>query len=150
MPSRREQLVLAAVAALDAAGKPAGLAVHRFRTRPIQKDQLPALVVYPAPDGEAVARGDGARGYKARRTLVLRVECRAIAPDGTPCDAALDPYTSWAVRALMQDPTLGGLALNAQEAAVLWDAEELDRVYAAAAVDVRLDYVTAAADPDLP
>lgn len=151
MPSRRELIVQALVAALDGADKPAGLTVHRFRTRPlVGAEDLPAVVVYLQQ--ETTARGDGPHGYKARRACTIRVECRTRvagdAIDTTAPDAALDALTSWAVRAVMADPRQGGLAHNTQETATQWAAEETDAVYAAAAVDFTVDFITAAGDPD--
>jgi hypothetical protein len=148
--SKRESLLLSIVTALNALGKPAGLAIHRSRTRPLTQDALPACVVYVL--SEQASRGDGPHGYKARRALLVRVECRVavIGADVTPPDAALDALTSWTVKAMMADPSWGGLAHNTQEVSTTWDAEETDAVYAAAAVDFSLDYITAAGDPDAP
>jgi hypothetical protein len=146
MSSRREQLVVAAVAALNAAGKPAGVTVHRARTRPLAQDQLPAMVVYLL--SEDTTRGDGRDGYKARRNAKVRIECRVAVEDDTPPDTAVDPLLTWATKAMMADPYWGGLARNTQEDATTWDADETDRVYAAAAVDFTIDYLTAAGDPD--
>lgn len=144
--SRRESILVAALAALNGAGKPAGVTVHRQRTRPIDKDALPAMVVYTL--SEATTRGDGPRGYKARRGVRVRVECRMSVADETPADTAIDPLVSWVVKAMMTDPQWGELAHNTQEDATTWDADESDLVYAAAAVDFTIDYVTAAGDPD--
>lgn len=148
MSSRREAILLSIVAALDAVGKPAGLAVHRSRTRPINKDVLPALVVYLGP--EKIARGDGPFGYKNRRFQSVRVEVRTVATAGVDPDTALDPLTSYVEQRLMADPTHGQVARNTQLEAIDWDANnETDAHYAAAAMDFTIEYLTAAGDPDV-
>ncbi len=146
MASVREQILQAVELALSGPGKPAGVSVHRYRTRPFNSDALPALVIYPAPDGERVERVT-LQPSRADRTLTIRIECRLIAA-GEPPDTALDPLLVWVTRAIMADPTLGGLAVRTTEVRTLWDAEELDRVYAAAAVDFQIEYRTDAVDQE--
>ncbi len=148
--SRRSAILVEIVARLDAVGKPADVTVHRSRTRPIDKDALPAMVVYLL---EETTESRSSGRHKARRRSKVRVECRvAVAADDetTLPDDAVDPLLSWAVRSLLADPTLGGLAIEVIEESTTWDAEESDRVYAAAAVDFTVDYITAAGDPDVP
>ena len=143
--SRREELISAVVSALSDDAKPDGLNVHRFRQRPLVRDQLPALVVYLL--SEQSARGDGPFGYKTRRDLVVRVECRVKVEDDTPPDTAIDPLVTWAVQAMLNDPQWCGLAVNTQDVATTWDAEEHDAVYVAAAVDFSIEFLTLATDP---
>lgn len=145
MASVRELILQAAVAALNGAGKPAGLAVHRNRTRPFGSDQLPAIVLYPGPDPEDVVLATHDGGVERRFTV--RAECRAIAA-GVPPDQATDPLTTWCTRALHEDPTFGGLAAEIEERRISWAAEETDQVFAAAAVDFLVTYYTHADDPE--
>ncbi len=145
--SQRESILLAIVAALDAVGKPAGLTVHRMRTRPFQVDQLPALVVYLGP--ESIARGDGAHGYKNLRQQSVRVEVRKVVPPGEVPDSAIDPLISWVEQRLMLDVSQGRLAHNTQLTSIDWEADNTaDAHFVAAAMDFTITYVTAAADPD--
>lgn len=147
MASRRALIVEAIATALGGATKPADVTVHRSRTLPITSDQLPAMAAYRTT--EAVERGDGPRGYKVRRRLRVRVECRvATAADGATLDDAMDPLTTWAVQAVMSDVTLGGLAHNIHEVSTQWLAEDADQVYGAAAVDFDVEYITSASDPE--
>ena len=64
--SIREQIMVALVAALSTggAGSPAGLTVHRERTRPIETDSLPAIMVYADDD---VPKPLGAAGVSRLR-----------------------------------------------------------------------------------
>jgi hypothetical protein len=155
--SRRAQVVDAIYTALNAASvvdrsgathtKPVGLNVHRSKTVPIESDQLPAQVVYRVAE-EIIGR-DGPRGWKVKRGLRVRVECRAAtAADGETLEDALDPQTSWAVQAVMADPTLGGLTDNVQEVGTEWATADANKVYGAAAVDFLVPYITAAGNPD--
>ena len=147
MASRRSQIVDAIVTALDGAGKPVGLTVYRTRADALKAANLPAVVVSRVQ--EEAHRGDGPRGYKARRSLSIRVDCYvSTTTDGETSEDALDPLTSWAVQAVMADPTLGGLANNTNEVATQWSVSDTDAVYAHALVGFAVDYITAAGNPD--
>jgi hypothetical protein len=146
MPSRREQVLQAVVTALGAVGKPTGLTVHRFRTRPIEHDELPAIVVYAIGESVKTAPGQVPRQGMADRTLRVRLECRVAVSDGTSPDAALDDLVAWGSEALMTDRRQGGLALRTDELESQWDAAEGERTLAAAAVDYAIQYLTTAAD----
>lgn len=148
MASRRELILQAVVAALGASSKPTGVAVHRYRTRPLERDALPALVVYPAVREGAVAETITRLDHDdaLERALRVRVEIRA---EGEPPDEALDPLYVWVVKSLRADPTLGGLAQDLEEEAVSFDAAERDAVYAAAAVDFHVTYYTSEDDPEV-
>ncbi len=144
--SRRTEILAAIQSALEGAGLPVGTTVHRSRTRPIEKDSLPALVLYLL-DESTESKSSG--GYQARRAARIRVECRTKVEDDTPPDDAIDPLVSHVVRAVLADPRQGGLAHKTEETGTTWDAAEDDELYAAAAVDFTLDYITAAGDPDV-
>ncbi len=148
MASRRELILAAIVAALtDAADKPPALTIHRYRTRPIDSDRLPAAVVYVGPGrggvGENVSRMDHDTGLE--HALSVRIELRIM---GEPPDAVLDPLYVWAVKTLRSNPTLGGLARDLEEQTSSFDAEERDRVYGALAIDVLVTFATKENDPE--
>lgn len=151
MASKREELLQYLVSEVDAVGKPTGLAVDRERNRPLQVAGLPAVGLYLLR--EEVAPGDGRspRSYKVVRAATLRAEVRAAitdADDPTTPDAALDPYLSWVVQRVMRDRTQGGRAKMTYERQTQWTAEEGDALFAAAAVDFTIEYITSAVDPD--
>ena len=141
--SRRERILLAIIATLDAAGKPAGLLVHRSRTRPIEKDELPAMVAYLL--AETAKRKGGEWGPVYQHAMRVRVECRQA---GAPPDRELDPLATWAVKALVGNQTLGGEATSVEYVEAQWDAEEANKVLAGAALDFVVAYETTAADPE--
>jgi hypothetical protein len=153
--TRRERIVQAAVAALDGVGKPAGLVVHRFRARPLEREtQLPAAVVYPtaAPlrgESETVERLDHDEGVE--RKLNLRVELRV--QDEQP-DEALDPLYAWVVRALRtqfeaEAGTLFELCADLEEKRSDFAAAESGiGPVGACGVDFEITYFTSENDPN--
>lgn len=149
MASRREQVIAAWVAKLQADAL-AGVTVHRYRTRPIDSDKLPAWVVYPitAPGGESERVQRRTLGGEVDRSLNIRTEIRVVATPPLAPDAALDPHYLAIIESLLGDQTLGGLTLDIEERATSFDAVERDQVYAAAGVDFEVTYATLEADPE--
>jgi hypothetical protein len=148
MPSRRELVMQAIVAVLDAPGKPEGVTVHRSRHIPIERDELPALVVYRArpPVGgrsEEVIRPD--HDTQVERRLNVRIEARVTSANPEP---ALDPLYLWVVKALREDPTLGGLVLDLQEQGSDTDAAELGKPVGAEGIDFEATYITDENNPE--
>src|ERR1700730_9984852 len=98
MSTIREQIEIALVAALSAggAGSPAGLTVHRERTRPIEVDSLPAIMIYTAK--ELKPKPLAQVTYDAplvERQFFLAAQIRAQGSATVPPDAALDPILIW-------------------------------------------------------
>ncbi len=141
-----EQIIAAAVTALTGSGMPVGLTVHRFRTRPLSKDLLPAMAVFPIRDEQVDRVGQLEDAPLSERHLTFRVEIRVKGETPT-VDQQLDPLITWAVQALNIDHTFGGLVEGLQQQEVTWAAAELDEVYGGAAVDFIAHYVVVAADP---
>jgi hypothetical protein len=152
--SIREQIILAAVALLEADGGPAGLTVHRERTRPLNADTLPAILVYAEDDKpEPLAKQQYAAPL-VTRNLVLHVECRALGSTEIPPDAALDPLIVWATQQLVGNehfPTSTtppvNLANGIVEGGTTWLSKEGDQLFAAAAVQMVVKYRTSRLDP---
>ena len=147
MAAKRDAIVTAVKTALDAASvsgttKPTGLNVYRMRERPIQTNDLPAIVILLAgerPDRDASNRTD--------RTLRIVLECRVEAGD-TVADTALDALLVWVVKAMMTDYTLGARVNNIVEGETTWDIEERADSIAAAMVEFEIMYQTAYNDPE--
>lgn len=144
MASKRESLILAVIAALEAAGGPTGLSVHRFPTRDLESDDLPAIAVFPTDDVPGQATHDGKRD----KSLTLAIELRAQATSGESPDEALDPLYVWTVQALFTDPTLGGLASALWEGKTVWEGDERSAAYGAAVTLFEIEYETTEADPE--
>jgi len=149
MASIRSQIVDAIYTAVNGAGKPVGVTVHRSKTAPFAKAELPAIVVYRIT--EEIAARVGVQVVK--RAMTVRCECRVAATtDGEPLEDALDPLTSWAAQAVLALTTLqggrGALADKCNEVGTSWAVADEDAVYGAGAIDFRIEYITAAGNPD--
>ena len=138
--SREELIVQAIVTLLEANGGPSSLLVHRFRGTPINKDSLPASIVYPMQDPAKPDTHD----VTVERTLTIviehRVEVDGVSPSNTSPDEELDPLRTWAHYQLLTDRTLGGLCTDVRDVNATWDAGELDKLYGACAQVFEIDY----------
>lgn len=121
--------------------KPTGLNVHRSRTRPVEKDELPASLIYALEEDPEDASHDLDTGRKLR----VLVEHRA---QSEPVDTALDPLITWGNRVMMADHTLGGLAVAVRDRGIEWKAAELDKQYGVAGQLWEVEYFTAEDDPE--
>lgn len=147
--SIREQIAAAVVASLSGSGGPAGLTVHRERTRPIETDSLPAILVY-FEDDSAPKPFDGQkyRSPLVKRSVQLALQCRAQGnPPATPPDLALDPIIVWATQRMFADETFGTLAIAVEEGRAEWKSREGDIPVAAATIRFSIEYRTARIDP---
>ena len=108
--------------------------VHRHAMRPIDKDQLPAIIPYvlgckPIQDAQTW----GTRGYD----LEIRVEVRTT---GVPVDQVLDPMISLVQQVMLAEPFLEGYAFNVKEGEIQYDALDRDKTYCAAAIDFTVTF----------
>lgn len=142
--SRREVILQAAKAALEMAGKPAELTIHRHRTRPIDQDQLPAAVIF---NGVERIERQSAAPPLVDRELVFRVECRG---EGEPTDQVLDPYLTWVEVQLTTEPAFLALIREIRITQTLWDQAPAKKAKAAAAVEFAVKYRTLFGDPTSP
>jgi hypothetical protein len=124
--------------------KPTGLAVHRFRLRPIAGESLPAQVVYMQSDPDPERRATGVLD----RVMRLAVEHLVKVTAGTPPDDTVDPLISWAVLALMSDETMGGLASQITERGTVWAPEEGEQSFMRAMTVFDIQYLTKDTDPE--
>jgi hypothetical protein len=145
--SIREQIILAAQAALSAAGGPAGLNVYRERQRPIEVSSLPACVIYAEDDAPRPFDGNQYKSPLVERLLAMRVEGRAQGDQATPADAALDPILVWITKQMFKDEKFGGLANGVVEGRTAWLSAEGDVSVAAAAISFTIKYRTSRLDP---
>lgn len=139
--TKTELLMQAVVAALDGAGKPAGAVVDRNRRQPTAASELPRISVERLDEGVEKATASRSSPLVDRRLRIAVVSRIAGA------DAALDPFSQWAVQALMADQSLGGLAAGIDEQAVNWEYDEDSQVdYSVEARTFQIRYVTRAGD----
>jgi hypothetical protein len=145
MSSIREQIFVAAAALLAGTGGPAGLTVTRERLRPIEKESLPAVLLYADDDAPKPLAGQTYQAPLTERQLSLVVECRADAGTGPP-DVALDPLLVWVTNTLIANEKFGGLASGIDEQRTAWLSREGEIAVAAAAIHFTVKYRTARAD----
>ena len=147
MSSIREQIVSSLVALLEAEGAPEGLTVHRERTRPIEADSLPALLIYCEDDEPAATDRQTFRSPLVERSLHVVVEARSRVTSPLSPDQALDPLLVWTAQQILQNETMGGLAIGAIEGKANWISKETDVVLAAAIANYHIRYRTSRLDP---
>jgi len=124
--------------------KPTGLTVHTRRTRPLDQDSLPAAAIYSGE--ESIARTSHAPDVM--RDYRLIVEWRVTGSGPEDIEDELDLLLTYGTQVLLADPTFGGLTVDVEETQIEWAAEELDKVYGAAAQVFTAKYATALANPE--
>ena len=132
---------------LNATGKPTGLTVHRERFRPIETDQLPAILFYAEDDAPKPLAGIQYKAPLTERQLTLVLEHRVAVPAGTNGDDALDPLLVWGIAQILGNESFGGLASGVDEGRTVWLSREGETTVAAAAVHYTVKYRTSRLDP---
>ena len=148
--SIREQIIVALVAALNAGVGTSGitgLTIHRERTRPIEIDSLPAVMVYADDDVPKTLAQQVYAAPLTERQLTLALECRAQGSSGVSPDAALDPVLVWAAQTLLANERFGGLANGAEEGRTTWNSREGDVPVVSAKLSFTVRYRTSRLDP---
>lgn len=137
MSTIREQIIEAAVAAVNT-GTPTGVPqCVRTQMQPTETAALPALTCFPIRE-EIADNKTGRWGPLIVRTLYLRF---VVYASGNPADAALDPIVLW-IGQQLGGSQLGGLAQDAVEHELTWQYDEGNFAVAAAALDFRIEYQT--------
>ena len=156
--SIREQMMLAIIAALSEGSTlsgstviapPSGLTVHRERTRPIEVDSLPAILVYTEDDVPKTLGGDVYMAPLIECQATVSLECRAQGSGSIPPDAALDPVLVWAKLAIFADERFGGLASGVEQGRTVWNSREGDVPIASAKWSITVKFRTSRLDPTL-
>lgn len=152
MSTIREQIVAAAIAVLTTdpgdggPTKPSGLNIHRERTRAIEVDTLPAVLVY-FEDDEPKPIGSQREAPLTERSMVLAAESRAAGSPTVGPDEALDPVYLWTVYRLLKNERFGGLANGIEEGKTKWYSKEGNVALASATTYFRIRYRTSRTDP---
>lgn len=144
-PSIREQLLLAVMAAVRPVVTGLGATLHRSPTVAINRDQCPALVVFP--ESEAITERANDR---VTRELTLRVVALARTVPPTAPETVADHLLTAAHAALFVDGSFGGLALGIREQDCEWEVEDADAVAVALPARYRITYRTLAQDLSIP
>jgi hypothetical protein len=151
MASIREQIVDEIMELLSADGAPLNVLIHRERTRPIENEQLPAMLIYFNEEDPLPITRQVYKDIAIERQLALIVECRAQGqPPTVSPDEALDPLTVWATQQLVGNLTRvsdGGMVSEVIEGKTVWFSKEGDVQVAAASVLFLVKYRTSRTDP---
>ena len=145
--SIRENIFGAIQALLGMSGGPAGLTIHRERTRPIEKETMPAILLYADDDIPKPLAGQQYKAPLTERQLGLVCQCRAIGTLSISPDEALDSLIVWATQQIVGNEQFGGLANGVDEQRTVWISREGEVPVAAAAIHFTVKYRTARADP---
>lgn len=139
--SKRDQIVAAAVAALNAgADKPC--TAYRSRVDAFAATELPAFVVFPV-ENDPERMGPNTTKHK----FTLRVEC--LTKGEAPQDQALDPLLVYVVKTLYADAAFTALLKGLEEGPTRWDVEPAYDDVAIASLDLYVTHATAATDPSV-
>lgn len=146
--SIREQIVSAIMTLLTATGLPPGAIVHRERTRPLENEDLPAIVVYFNEEEPLPITKQIFKDIAVERQLALMVECRAIAtPPTIAPDQSLDPLIVWVTQQIMANEKFAGLAMGVTEGKTVWFSKEGDQPIAACVILFLIRFKTDRIDP---
>jgi hypothetical protein len=149
MSSIREQIAVAVIAVLQKSGAPAGLTVHRERTRPITLDKLPAILAYFEDEEPTPLAKQRFQAPIVERHLNLVLELRTTPSADQSPDEAVDPLYLWAVQQIMANERFDGLAMGVTEGPMKWMAVESDVIFAGAALHLIIHYRTSRLDPSV-
>jgi hypothetical protein len=139
--SVREAILNAAFAALDSSIDKPG-PIFRTRADALQTQELPAFLMYPLQDEAQRVTAD-----TVERVLTLRFE--AMTAGAPPQDQALDPLLTFVTMTLLADATFKSLIQGFVDSKILWEFKDGEQDYALGALDVKITYVVAQADPSI-
>jgi hypothetical protein len=143
----REQIVERVVAALTGGSPPAGLTVHRERTRTLELDDLPAVVVKDVKESKPRPIQSNYKAPLVERDISITLEFRAAGSSGVSPDQAIDPLYAWAMVQIFKDESFGGLANGVEEGETVWHSKEGDTLLAASTTYLSIKYRTSRIDP---
>jgi hypothetical protein len=121
-----------------------GVRVERFRLRPYEANELPAVRIRPAEEETDYGPGPWHVARAAARELFFDVEARTT---GDPADVELDSLRSNIVLVVMKDRTVGGNATGIGEQSTRWEAEAAsDATFGVVIIRFKVAYKTRADD----
>ncbi|HLE61034.1 MAG TPA: hypothetical protein VI700_05815 [Thermoanaerobaculaceae bacterium] len=148
MSSIREQIVVAAIAALNS-GRPATVpAIERFRGLDVEPSQLPSGTLVEGK--EHIQRSKNKFSPLVDRAFRFALKWRAARPAGDASagpGTAIDPMLNWATATLPRN-TFGGLALDVEEVSILWTPQQGEKFFMLAVQEFELTYTTRVNDAE--
>jgi len=142
----RDEIVDAIVSAINAAD-PTGVQAERDKMHPVDNTGLlPSIGVYLGREDTAAPSPSGGKwGHLAEHMLSVKIEILAF---GKPVTKALDPLAARVVKAI-SGQEFGGLANRIFIGSKQWTYNDTDRQVCELALDVAVEYTTAAKDEAL-
>lgn len=144
MNSLRERCLQAVACLLLPVAQAQGATFHRSPPSGLNRDQSPALLLFPESD--AITRHANDR---VERQLVVRLVALARESGGETPEAIADRLLVAAHAALFANLNLGGLCLGLRELDCEWDVEDADATAAAIPARYQITYRTLAHDLSL-
>ena len=123
--SVREQLIQAVAQILAPVAEMQGAQVLRSPTSGVNREQSPALLIFPESDAVSPRVND-----RVERQLVLRIVALSREAVGKAPETIADGLLVAAHAALFANANLGGLCLGLKELDCEWDVEDADALAA--------------------
>jgi hypothetical protein len=160
MASLEIQILDALCTALRGEGRPTGFRAMRGVYTDLRAEDVEHGVAVVRAAGQETERAANPRGPLNLHRLQVTVAIYALAgrvsdPEDTareidqPPEDVTDPYVTWARRAIMADPRLGGLANNVQETGIAWEDDFEDAPLAAAVLILEVEYHNRVTNPEV-
>ncbi len=123
MNSKRHEIAAAVTAAALAAAEAVSPKIRAYRTRvtPIERSKKPAILVQPIDDKPFANAGND-----TPRALRISVSVAAWGYSGIELDEITDPIVVAVHVAILEDQSLGGLALSIDDDGAAWAYEDGD------------------------
>ena len=135
MASKREQ-ILAALKTTLANTTGVGTRIYRSRVEPITRGESPAIVLEPVTDEPSI---NSATYLKIDWTLRVRI---VVIVRGNIPDNVADPTVESLFTKVLNDPTVGGLALDIRPATQTFEVLEADQPAGLTTCEFEIDYRT--------
>lgn len=134
--SIREQLLQAVLKTLTPIAKEMKATLFRSPTVAVERDQTPAIIVFPDEE-----QPEHQNSIVVRR-LTIRIVALAREVDGNVAEVVADQLIVAAHRALMANSNLDGLCIKVREVGTEWDMEDADGAAVAIPARYEIEYRT--------
>ena len=135
MASKREQ-ILAALKTTLANTAGVGTRIYRSRVEPLTRGESPAIVLEPVTDEPSI---NSATYLKIDWTLRVRI---VVIVRGTIPDNVADPTVESLFTKVLNDPTVGGLAIDIRPATQTFEVLDADQPAGLTTCEFEIDYRT--------
>jgi hypothetical protein len=142
--SVREQILQKIVSMITPVAEQFGAGVFRSPTVALQKDQVPAIVVFPEKEVAPEFKNN------VSRTLIVRIVAVSRGDDATTAEVFVDRMMVGVYLALRQELNLGGLCQSIKEDEIEYEIEEADPVIATLPTRYAINFRTRVDDPTNP